>query len=140
MFLYESQFMQDMWGSLEIATAPSCCLRIGELLDKEHLVYAWLLRETSSLSWISCLQGTMLETSYLLLYSISFLNIESLQLKVSLELVVSLVLIVFLMLVVSLVLVVSLMLVVSLVLVVSLAEIGPSILMSSLSITLLILI
>ena len=60
MFLYESQFMQDMWGSLEIATAPSCCLRIGELLDKEHLVYAWLLRETSSLSWISCLQGTML--------------------------------------------------------------------------------
>ena len=37
MFLYESPFMQDMWGSLEIATAPSCYVRIGELLNNEIL-------------------------------------------------------------------------------------------------------
>ena len=61
MFLYESQFMQDMWGSLEIATAPSCYVRIGELLNNEILEYACiLLRENFFPPWFSCLQGTVL--------------------------------------------------------------------------------
>ena len=124
MFLYESQFMQDMWGSLEIATAPSCYVRIGELLNTEILEYACILFKGKLLPSLFLLSTRYCPctTSYLLDCSTFFLNVESLCL------------------VVTLVLVVSLMLVVSLVLVVSLAEIGPSILMSSLSITHLILI